>query len=56
MAYKGMYEGDGFIRKGPEPKNAGEESRTVEKNTGRSRKTWRGGITMFHLMRRLFNH
>ncbi len=55
MAYDSMYEGDGFIRKGPAPKDV-KESRPVEKNTERKKKTWRGGITVFHLMRLLFNH
>ncbi len=55
MAYEVMYEGDGLIRKGPQPKKC-EESRTVAKSGEPRKRTWRGGITMFHLMRLLFNH
>ena len=57
MAYEIMYEGDGLIRKGPQPKKlAGEESRAVAKNAEPRKRTWRGGITMFHLVRLLFSH
>lgn len=57
MAYEVMYEGDGFIRKGPERKGiAADQQRTVEKNCAPRKKTWRGGITVFHLMRLLFSH
>ena len=57
MAYEVMYEGDGFIRKGPEHEEfAAEEQKTAAKSVQPRKKTWRGGITMFHLMRLLFNH
>ncbi len=55
MAYEVMYEGDGLIRKGPQPKNV-EEPRTVARNAEPRKRTWRGGITLFHLMRLLFSH
>ncbi len=57
MAYQVMYEGDGFIRKGPEQNEiAAEEQRTATGCAEPRKRTWRGGITMFHLMRLLFNH
>ena len=60
MAYDLMYEGDGIIRKGPEPKKiADKESRSAAelnqapvKIPARRRS---GGITMFRFTRLLFS-
>jgi len=60
MAYEVMYEGDGFIRKGPQPKEGpGESSPAAEKDKGQPAKKparRRGGITMFRFTRLLFGH
>jgi hypothetical protein len=60
MAYdKMMYEGDGFIRKGPEPKKiAVKDDVAADKDQARpatkpARR--RGGITMFRFTRLLFS-
>jgi hypothetical protein len=60
MAYEIMYEGDGFIRKGPKPLEGGpkeESSVSVEKQQavpakGPARR--RGGITLFRFTRLIF--
>ena len=60
MAYDLMYEGDGIIRKGPEPKKIADkkESSTTVVNQAPASKPARrrGGITMFRFTRLLFNH
>ena len=60
MAYEIMYEGDGFIRKGPEPKKiAGLDEQqptaanAVEKPSTKPVRR-RGGITPFRFMRLVF--
>jgi hypothetical protein len=63
MAYEMMYEGDGIIRRGPEPKAAGTEQRVPAtpkpakakaeaKPESSARRS--GGITMFRFTRRVF--
>ena len=56
MAYESMYEGDGFIRKGPQPKSAGKEVRvSTGKTESPKRRSWLdGGITMFRFTRLVF--
>jgi hypothetical protein len=58
MAYEGMYEGDGFIRKGPTPKpiEGIEEPKAVVKTQAKpAKKAGRGrGITMFRFTRLVF--
>jgi hypothetical protein len=56
MAYQVMYEGDGFIRKGPEPKAAGKEERVAVKAAApaKSKRASSGGITMFRFTRLVF--
>jgi hypothetical protein len=63
MAYEIMYEGDGFIRRGPEPKAAGIEQGVLEtrklakaKAKAKSGSGARrgGGITMFRFTRMVF--
>ena len=60
MAYDLMYEGDGIIRKGPEPKKIAdkqESSSTAELKHAPAKKPARrrGGITMFRFTRLLFS-
>jgi hypothetical protein len=56
MAYQVMYEGDGFIRKGPEPKATGKEQRisASEQSRPETKQKARGGITMFRFTRMVF--
>ncbi len=60
MAYEVMYEGDGFIRKGPTPKEIpGESGPAAERNQAqpaRKPARRRGGITLFRFARLLFGH
>ncbi len=62
MAYEIMYEGDGFIRKGPEPKElpGKEVADTAPKKDTQVQpekkpvRRGRGGITMFRFTRLVF--
>lgn len=56
MAKDLMYEGDGFIRKGPEPKEIQATGKEEPVKVERIRKVppVRGGITMFRFTRLMF--
>ena len=56
MAYGFMYEGDGFLRKGPDPKDAaGKEEHVKEAAPAKAAKPARsGGITPFRFTRLMF--
>jgi hypothetical protein len=57
MAYDLMYEGDGFIRKGPKPKKAdtaGKQEPAVKVERIKKAAPVRGGITMFRFTRLIF--
>jgi hypothetical protein len=57
MAYGLMYEGDGFIRKGPSPEEAGGKEVQVQAAPAKAEKPARSaghGITWFRLTRLVF--